>query len=144
MAETAQQPAGGVASAISTAAVRLLADYTGRGPTKARTVLDRQLVVIVFGDSLTKGETTLASSGQADLVLEIRHRFQNAMQDELSAAVELQTQRKVIAFMSANHIDPDLGVEVFVLDEPVLDVADVVASHEDWRPSERTENGSST
>jgi len=29
--------------------------------------------------------------------------------------VERQLERKVIAFMSQNHIDPDLAVEVFVL-----------------------------
>jgi hypothetical protein len=30
--------------------------------------------------------------------------------------VERQLHRKVIAFMSQNHIDPDLAVEVFVLE----------------------------
>jgi hypothetical protein len=33
----------------------------------------------------------------------------------------MMTERKVIAFMSSNHIDPDLAVEVFVL-EPQDDV----------------------
>jgi hypothetical protein len=30
--------------------------------------------------------------------------------------VEKLTDRKVIAFMSDNHIDPDLGIESFVLE----------------------------
>jgi uncharacterized protein YbcI len=38
------------------------------------------------------------------------------MRDELVALVEEQLGRKVIAFMSQNHIDPDLAVEVFVLE----------------------------
>jgi hypothetical protein len=38
------------------------------------------------------------------------------MRDDLIAIVERQLDRKVIAFMSQNHIDPDLAVEVFVLE----------------------------
>jgi hypothetical protein len=34
------------------------------------------------------------------------------------AAVETVTGRAVTAFMSANHVDPDLTVEIFVLDDP--------------------------
>jgi hypothetical protein len=40
------------------------------------------------------------------------------MRDDLVALVERETERKVIGFMSDNHIDPDMAVEVFVL-EPV-------------------------
>ena len=122
MAALQQRPGmGGISAAISNAAVRVLSEYTGRGPTKARTTLDRDLVVVVFGDALTKAETTLVEKGDGELVLAMRHRFQNAMKDDLKAAVETLTERKVIAFMSANHVDPDLAVEVFVL-EPENDV----------------------
>jgi hypothetical protein len=38
------------------------------------------------------------------------------MRDDLVAVVERATERKVVAFMSQNHIDPDLAVEVFVLE----------------------------
>ena len=37
------------------------------------------------------------------------------MREDLIAVVERQLDRKVLAFMSQNHIDPDLAVEVFVL-----------------------------
>jgi len=37
------------------------------------------------------------------------------MQADVSLAIEELTGRKVIGFMSDNHIDPDLAVEVFVL-----------------------------
>jgi uncharacterized protein YbcI len=50
----------------------------------------------------------------------MRHRFQQAMREDLIAVVEKQMERKVVAFMSANHIDPDMAVEVFVL-EPLPD-----------------------
>jgi hypothetical protein len=36
------------------------------------------------------------------------------MRDDLAAMVERQLERKVIVFMSQNHIDPDLAVELFV------------------------------
>ena len=37
------------------------------------------------------------------------------MRDALVGIVERELDRKVIAFMSQNHIDPDLAIEVFVL-----------------------------
>lgn len=33
----------------------------------------------------------------------------------MSAEIQRLTGREVVGFMSDNHIDPDLGVEVFVL-----------------------------
>jgi hypothetical protein len=38
------------------------------------------------------------------------------MREDLVSIVERQLERRVIAFMSQNHIDPDLAVEVFVLE----------------------------
>jgi hypothetical protein len=38
------------------------------------------------------------------------------MRDDLVEIVERELNRKVIAFMSQSHIDPDLAVEVFVLE----------------------------
>lgn len=101
---------------ISTGAVRLLREYTGRGPTKAKTTIGEDTVTIVVADSLTQGERRLAEHGFQDSVLSTRHDFQKAMREDLVALVEENTERKVIAFMSDNHIDPDYGVEVFVLE----------------------------
>jgi hypothetical protein len=36
---------------------------------------------------------------------------------QLRGGVEQITGRKVVAFMSANHIDPDMAAEVFVLEQ---------------------------
>ena len=105
---------------ISDGAVRVLQEYTGRGPTRSRTTINDDSVVIVFGDTLTKGECKLVENGNSERVLQLRHDFQMAMRDDLVGLVEGATERKVIAFMSQNHIDPDLGVEVFVL-EPTAD-----------------------
>jgi uncharacterized protein YbcI len=109
-------PREGSGAMISTAAVQLLHEYTGRGPTKAKTVIRDDLVTVLLGDTLTKGERKLVDNGRSDRVLQLRHDYQLTMRDNLIAVVERQLDRKVIAFMSQNHIDPDLAVEVFVLE----------------------------
>jgi len=103
---------------ISTASVQVLLEYTGRGPTKARTLIGEDVVTVLLADTLTKGERKLVETGHSARILELRHDYQLAMRNDLVRIVERQLDRKVIAFMSQNHIDPDLAVEVFVL-EPV-------------------------
>jgi uncharacterized protein YbcI len=111
-----ERPAGSsAAAAISNSVVRLMAEYTGRGPTKAKTVFNRDVITVVLQDTLTKGERRLAEAGKADVVLRTRQEFQRAMRDDLVGAIQLITEREVVAFMSDNHIDPDMAVEVFVL-----------------------------
>ena len=116
MADSEERARGSTAAAISNGAVGLLHEYTGRGPTKARTTINHDSVMILFGESLTKAERTLAEKGEGAVVLQMRHRFQEAMREDLIALVEAHTERKVVAFMSANHLEPDMAVEVFVLE----------------------------
>ena len=113
---TEDRPTGGsLHAAISNAVVRITSEYTGRGPTKARTSIRDDLVVVLMQDTLTKAERTLLSRGRGDFVMEVRQQFQQAMSEELIAAIEILTERKVIAFMSTNHLQPDMGAELFVL-----------------------------
>jgi uncharacterized protein YbcI len=109
-------PDGELAAAISKMVVGALARTTGRGPTKAKTTLGENGVFVVLQDSLTRGEQTLADAGEGAAVLDLRRRWQRVMQAEISGEVERLTGRKVVGFMSDNHIDPDLAVEVFVLE----------------------------
>ena len=104
------------AAMISTSTVQLLHEYTGRGPTKAKTEINDDQVTILLANTLTKGERKLVENGKADRVLQLRHEYQLTMRDDLVAIVERQTERTVAAFMSQNHIDPDLAIEVFVLE----------------------------
>jgi uncharacterized protein YbcI len=106
---------GAVSADISNLTVRLLHEYTGRGPTKAQTHLSGDLVAVVLQDTLTVGERSLVRAGEDDHVLLTRHAYQRTMRGDLAAGVATITGREVIAFMSANHIDPDLGVELFIL-----------------------------
>ena len=69
--------------AISNLVVRLLSEYTGRGPTKARTHFNDNLITVVVQNLLTKGERSLVRDGKADLVLETRRAYQLTMRDGL-------------------------------------------------------------
>ena len=104
---------GPLAAAISNSVVKTLAR---RGPTKARTTLGEDGVFVVLEDTLTRGEQTLTEAGEGMAVLDLRRRWQRVMETELSHEIEVLTGRKVVGFMSDNHIDPDLAVEVFVLE----------------------------
>ena len=106
---------GALNAAISEAVVRLMVDITGRGPTKARTTIDGDLIVVLVADSLTRGERRLADGEHGSEVLALRRAYQQTMRAECVASVQSLTGRTVQAFMSANHIDPDLAAEIFVL-----------------------------
>jgi uncharacterized protein YbcI len=95
--------------------VQILRRYTGRGPTKARTHISGDLVTIVLADTLTPPERTLVERGRWEQVETLRLEMQRIMQEDLIAAVEEHTGRRVIAFTSANHEEPDLAIENFVL-----------------------------
>jgi uncharacterized protein YbcI len=110
---------GALNAAISNAVVRLFREDIGKGPTKARTIHSGKFVLCVLEDTMTKAEHSLATYGKEEYVLGMRRAFQDMMEDDLSAAVQTLTGRKVVAFMSANHVGPDLAAEVFVLDAPV-------------------------
>jgi uncharacterized protein YbcI len=111
-----------MSSAISRAIVRLLSEYTGRGPTKAHTYMNEDLISVVLQDTLTTGERTLCSHGHAELVLATRKAYQRTMGPQMIAAIERHSGRQVFAFLSDNHIDPDVAIESFVL-VPVRDGA---------------------
>jgi len=105
-----------VSSAISNLVVRVTREYTGRGPTQARTYMQDDLITVVLRETLTKGELRLVENGHGEHVRATRRYFQEAMRDELVTGIEGLTGRRVIAFMSDNHLDPDLAVELLLLE----------------------------
>jgi uncharacterized protein YbcI len=58
----------------------------------------------------------LLETGEVESVYQMRRSFQQAMEGEFRQVVEDATGRKVIAYMSSINVDPDLAVEVFVLE----------------------------
>ena len=111
---------GLLSAEISNALVAMLHRYTGRGPTRARTTIANNVIVCVMGQTLTKGEQMLAQGGKHEIVLNGRRAYQDTMKTEAVERVQELSGRKVIAFMSTNHIEPDLAVEIFIL-EPLAD-----------------------
>ena len=104
------------AQEISNAVVQELATTTGRGPTRARTTFGQDAVFVVLQDTLTEGEHTLVDAGEETTVLDLRRKWQKVMRESCSKRVEEVTGRKVIGFMSDNYVEPDLAVEVFILE----------------------------
>lgn len=122
--ETPGSVDGALNAAITRAVVRVHSQYVGRGPTKAQTFYRGPVVVTVMENAMTKAERSLVDAGEIDTVLGMRQKFQRTMRDDLVAEIERLTGRTVVAFMSDNHVDPDLAAELFFLDGPV-------AGHED-------------
>lgn len=108
--------AGQLAAAISNTVVRAIAETTGRGPTRARTTIGQDSIFVVVQDTLTKGERSLVEAGDTESVLRMREAWQRVMHDSLNRDIEQLTGRRIVGFMSTNHVEPDVGVEIFILE----------------------------
>jgi uncharacterized protein YbcI len=103
-------------AAVSAAIVALHERYHHRRPLSARTqLLGGDVLVCVLGGVYTDVEKTLIELQRATVVRESRSEFQTAIRHKFVAAVEELCGRDVVAFISGNHVGPDLEVEVFVL-----------------------------
>src|SRR3954449_5452292 len=115
MADDEHSTGGALYAAISNAIVGIVHEYTGRGPTRARTSIRDDVVVVVLQETMLKAERSLVADNKSELVAQMRRSFQQTMRKDLSAAVTELTGREVIAFMSDSHLEPDYSVELFVL-----------------------------
>ncbi len=110
------------ALAISNALNRSHREYFGRGPETVRTVIQRGYVITFLEGIYTPLEKSLIDADKVELVMESRHSYQQVRREQFKAVVEGITGRKVRAFLSQNHVAPDIAVEIFVLapdgDEP--------------------------
>lgn len=104
------------AVAVSNAITRLHRDHYGRGAKTSRAVIQRNFVIVFLEDIYTPVERTFIEGGASDEVKQTRQTFQMMMGPKFSAAVEEIMGRKVIAFMSQVHFDPDMAAEIFVLE----------------------------
>ncbi len=91
---------------------------------------------VVLQDTLTRGERNLINAGESEAVLDLRRRWQKVMSSDCSRKIEELTGRKVVSFMSDNHIDPDIAVEVFILEALAPDRARRLATRSDDPASE--------
>jgi uncharacterized protein YbcI len=122
MNEEPQQSLGEMRATISREMVRLQAEYYGKGPTRARTYIVDDLVVVVLEESFTRAEKTLAERGEREAIQHIRRRFQQQMAESFTSVVEQATGRKVRVFLSDTDIERDVSVETFLLAEERTDM----------------------
>jgi uncharacterized protein YbcI len=108
--------------AISNAIVQVHREHYGKGPTRAKTYVFEDLVVVVLRGGATRLDETLIRAGQADRVRDMRQAFQDTVGDQFIGRVEAITGRRVESFLSQSDTDPDVAVEVFLL-EPAASAA---------------------
>ena len=106
---------GDVLTAISDGMVALLKEFYGRGPTRAKSYYEDDLVVCVLRGGFSRVEQTLLDGGRGHAVIQQRMEFQEVMRDRFTVVIEQATGRAVIGFMSGNQQHPDLMCEVFIL-----------------------------
>ena len=122
MSEGEQKALGEIRATISREIVRLQAEYYGKGPTKAKTYVFDDLVVVVLEETFTRAEKTLVQRGEADAIQHIRRRFQQHMAEDFTSVVEQATGRKVKVFLSETDIEQDVSVETFLLADDRTDM----------------------
>src|SRR3954447_12248358 len=106
---------GTMRATVSREIVRLQAEYYGKGPSKAKTYIVDDLVVVVLEESFTRAEKTLSERGEREAIQHIRRRFQQQMAESFTSIVERATGRRVRAFLSETDIEHDVSVETFLL-----------------------------
>lgn len=83
MSSTTREAAarGALTAAISNSMVALLHDHTGRGPTRARTTIDENIIVCVMGahPDQRRAKPSLVADGKHEVVLHSRRAFQETM-----------------------------------------------------------------
>jgi uncharacterized protein YbcI len=107
-----------VESEVSREILRIHEESYGKGAGKAKAFVGEDFVVVVLDDlELLPNERFLVENGHTDTVIDVRSRYQHAIQTTFSAAIERATGRTVIGFASATSIeDPRFAAEIFKLE----------------------------
>ena len=113
--QTTSHARGDVLTAISDGIVALLKEFYGRGPNRAKSYYEDDLVVCLLRGGFTRVEQTLLEGGRGASVIQQRMDFQDVMRDRFTEVIERATGRRVIGFMSGNEQSPDIMCEVFIL-----------------------------
>ena len=113
--QSTPQTHGDVLTAISDGMVALLKEFYGRGPSRAKSYYEDDLVVCLLRGGFSRVEQTLLEGGRGSSVIRQRMEFQELMRERFVAVIEQATGRQVIGFMSGNQQAPDIMCEVFIL-----------------------------
>src|SRR5689334_14641516 len=102
-------------AAITREIVRVKSRGSGRGATEAKSYQCDDFIFTVMKDGMTTLEQNLLEHGDADLVRQLRLRFQEYNADAFRSAVERVIGRRVLAYHSQVLFDPDYTIEMFVI-----------------------------
>jgi uncharacterized protein YbcI len=116
---------GDFLTAISNVLVALLEEFCERGPTRAKSYYEGDLVACVLRGGFSRVEETLLNGGRATAVIRQRMEFPDVIQARLTGVIERATGRPVIGFVSGTQEQPDLICEVFILGP-----TDLIDTHE--------------
>jgi uncharacterized protein YbcI len=97
---------------------RIKREFYGKGPSRTRTYVYDRIVFSVLDDVLTPVELTLKAGGRGALVRRTRLTFEDIMTTAFTGQIEQLTSSRVIAYHSQIVFDPDMALEIFVLDRP--------------------------
>jgi uncharacterized protein YbcI len=100
---------------LSNAIVHIHKEFYGKGPTKARSHLSRDLLTVILEGGFTRAEQNLHDGGHDAEVARSRSAMQSVVEEELRAAVERILGREVRSIMSANDPQEGVSAEIFVL-----------------------------
>jgi len=102
--------------AIGNGIAQLHREHYGRGANITRTTLARDHAIVFLEDIYTPLERTLIDAGDWQMVKSTRQAFQMAMGPAMVDVVDGVLGRKVSAFMSQVHLNPDVAAELFILE----------------------------
>jgi uncharacterized protein YbcI len=96
--------------------MRIHLDSYGKGAARAEVTITDDMVYCLLDDlELLPNEEFLLESGRGDAVIEVRSKYQQAIETTFRAAVERATGRRVVSFASITNLDPPYVVEIFRL-----------------------------
>jgi uncharacterized protein YbcI len=96
--------------------LRIHKESYGKGAAEARAhILDDLVVCMLDEIEMLPAEQFLIDSGEGQGVIEVRSRYQAAIETTFRAAVERGTGRRVISFASVTKLDPNYVIETFRL-----------------------------
>lgn len=120
--ETQSEGDHGRLADISREIVGLLKKLVGRGPTKSRTYIHDDCVIVLLREGHTTGEETMFAAGGGRGVAQGRVDMAETIREPLIEVIERHTGHKVVGFMSSSQQHPDLLCFVFVLEiSPLLE-----------------------
>jgi uncharacterized protein YbcI len=137
----AERTSGTLAASVSRAVVRLMHEFTGRGPTRARAIMNANSVLVLLEDTLTRAELNLLGAGESEAVVTMRRTYFAATREQASATVAEITGRGVISMMADLDPDANMAIVFFALERGPEDGA---AASTDGAPTASADGASAS